>query len=300
LSGPTVEALAQALEGVAPPRGSLVLLNEGRAAAPLFLVPGASGNPMSYLPLARDFGDERPVYGFTLPGHSDPAQTFASIQQLAGLYAQVVRASWPDGPYLLAGHSFGGAVAFEMARVLADADARVGLVAIVDLPRPRRVDGMEEAIRARDDATWIADIAGAIGAFLGKPIALDVEALRRLDAADRSRALLEHLVDARIVPPDARPTLVPALVEAYRASAAALAAYEAEPLNVPIVLLRPSEGPTRDDGDPATDRTLGWEAATSHPVRVHRLPGSHITMIKEPHVQALARALRESVAAAEA
>jgi thioesterase domain-containing protein len=47
----------------------------------------------------------------------------------------------PEGPYLLGGHSYGGLVAMEVAAVLEAWGHDVGLVIIMDTPRPEQVRG---------------------------------------------------------------------------------------------------------------------------------------------------------------
>src|SRR5205823_472140 len=46
--------------------------------------------------------------------------------------------SGAEGPYCLGGFSFGGLVAFEMARQLVDRGRRVALLAVLDCPAPVR------------------------------------------------------------------------------------------------------------------------------------------------------------------
>ena len=130
------------------------------------------------------------------PGLAASGRTFASIEELAGLHVDAIRGVQSEGPYMLAGHSFGGAVAFDMARQLRDVGARVALVAILDLERPRRTSPAE-----RDEASWIADIAGAVAAFLGRSLSVDPNDLRRLAPERRHVFLLDHLIRAGVVPP---------------------------------------------------------------------------------------------------
>lgn len=37
---------------------------------------------------------------------------------------------------------------------------------------------------------------------------------------------------------------------------------------------------------------LGWEKYTGNEIRVHRVPGNHDTMLKEPHVKEFAKILQ--------
>jgi acetoacetyl-CoA synthetase len=51
---------------------------------------------------------------------------------MAAEYLREVKARQPDGPYYLCGYSFGGLVAFEMARRLSESGDEVGLVGLFD------------------------------------------------------------------------------------------------------------------------------------------------------------------------
>ncbi len=45
----------------------------------------------------------------------------------------------PQGPFLIGGHSYGGAVAMEIALLLEEWGHDVGLLIIMDTPRPEQV-----------------------------------------------------------------------------------------------------------------------------------------------------------------
>lgn len=55
----------------------------------------------------------------------------------------------PEGPYLLGGHSYGGLVAMEIAAVLESWGYDVGLVIIMDTPRPEQVGRYSHAYKAK-------------------------------------------------------------------------------------------------------------------------------------------------------
>jgi thioesterase domain-containing protein len=58
---------------------------------------------------------------------------------IACLCACVLLQVQAEGPYLLGGHSYGGLVAMEVAAVLESWGHDVGLVLIMDTPRPEQV-----------------------------------------------------------------------------------------------------------------------------------------------------------------
>ena len=67
-------------------------------------------------------------------GGVDPKLT---IEMLAESHLRQVSTVESEGPYYLLGYSFGGLVAYEMARQLRDGGKQVGVLALFDTPHPR-------------------------------------------------------------------------------------------------------------------------------------------------------------------
>jgi thioesterase domain-containing protein len=126
----------------------LVGLQRGGAKRPLFLVHPVFGDVHFYRHLARALDPERPVYGFQASGLDGEGEPLASVEAMAATYCRALRAVQPAGPYLLAGSSLGGVIAYEMAQQLGAQGEEVALVGLVDswllddsVPEP----GREEA-----------------------------------------------------------------------------------------------------------------------------------------------------------
>src|SRR5262249_18032828 len=94
---------------------------------------GIGGELISYSHLVRFLGPEQPVYGFQqMPPDTDAESLFRSVEAMAASYIEEMLSMHFSGPFLLGGYSFGGVVAFEMARQLTAKGHHVGLLAIVD------------------------------------------------------------------------------------------------------------------------------------------------------------------------
>jgi amino acid adenylation domain-containing protein len=132
--GATVAELAAKLrESTSAQISPLILLERGGAGAPFFFVHPVGGTILQYRALARWLRVERPFYALQSPAiDGDPLPRDVSIETLARSYLAAVRAAQPKGPYLLGGWSFGGLVAFEMARTLRHAGEEVALLALLD------------------------------------------------------------------------------------------------------------------------------------------------------------------------
>ena len=107
------------------------------AGPPLFLLHGMGGSVMILRDLARRIGGARAVWGIEAQGMDGVAAPLDRVEDMAEAHIRDLRHVAPQGPYLLAGYSFGGLVAFEMARQLEQAGEKVALLALLDtFPHP--------------------------------------------------------------------------------------------------------------------------------------------------------------------
>jgi acetoacetyl-CoA synthetase len=132
LLDPTVRGVAAA-STVAFTEGIHVLQEGDPALAPLYLVHGAYGDVDSYHFVVQHLDTPRPVHGLSSATGETAA---ASIRDLAAEHVDRVTAAQPTGPVLLAGFSFGGLVAFEMARQLTAAGREVAFLGLIDVRPP--------------------------------------------------------------------------------------------------------------------------------------------------------------------
>jgi thioesterase domain-containing protein/acyl carrier protein len=127
---PTIAALAQALEKQAAPSEwfSLIPIRQGVLRPPLF------GVEILGLEFFKRFGADQPIYNLRFAAGSRPGSVhrLPMIEALAAHYIQEIRTVQPIGPYFLAGYSWGGLVAYEMAQQLTASGEAVALVALVD------------------------------------------------------------------------------------------------------------------------------------------------------------------------
>lgn len=139
---PTFSDLIAALQSELPPaaHSSLIAIQQGTL-PPLFWLPGATsnttillGNAAYIFRLARALGPERTVYSVYQEHQADA--TLPTIEKMAANLLRDVISTQPTGPYYLAGWSFGGLLAYEMARQLHEAGREVALVAVVDQVGP--------------------------------------------------------------------------------------------------------------------------------------------------------------------
>ena len=98
----------------------------------LFLFPGSTGDLSQLASLAGHIKLPIAIYGVR-PKGSDVGETpLQSIEDMAQYALEEIRLVDEKGPYLLAGFSAGGLVAFEVACRLSSAGESVGLLALLD------------------------------------------------------------------------------------------------------------------------------------------------------------------------
>ena len=130
-----VQRLRQARERFAGTKAASPLVRLGGAQGsrtPFFCVHAIGGAVFSYVELAQSLGPDQPFYALQARGLDSRSEPFADLEAMAAEYVRAIRTVQPEGPYRLCGWSFGGAVAFEMARQLRAAGARVDLLALLD------------------------------------------------------------------------------------------------------------------------------------------------------------------------
>ena len=137
---PTIEALAGQMEARAevvdghPPH--IIPLQPQGHKPPLFLLPGVGGYPFSLSPLAQMFNPDRPVYGLVSIGLDGGESIPTCIEDIASQYINEMVTFRPQGPFLILGYSFGGVVAFEMARQMAAMGRTPAFLGVLDTHAP--------------------------------------------------------------------------------------------------------------------------------------------------------------------
>jgi aspartate racemase len=138
--------------GEAP--GCLIPIQPSGASPALFVVPGGYGNVLFLRHLARKLGPEQPLFALQATRSATGLrQYYRDVDEVAGTYLEEIRRAKPEGPFFLAGYSFGGYVALEMARRLLAEGEEVGLLVMLDTypPGPRRNAPLLTRVRIHAD-----------------------------------------------------------------------------------------------------------------------------------------------------
>ena len=111
----------------------VVVLQPHGAKPPLWVVHPGVGEVLVFVALARQIND-RPLYAFRARGFNKGETPFSSLEELFETYHSAIKSRQPEGPYAIAGYSFGGMVAFELAKLLESEGDEVRVCAPFNLP----------------------------------------------------------------------------------------------------------------------------------------------------------------------
>jgi thioesterase domain-containing protein len=301
VDGATVARVARALTPIgATPLPSLVRFRPGHAGRPpLVCVHPAGGSALCYLELARRLPPDQPVFGFEEPASlrgDDLTVEARAATYLSGLGA------WPaQGPVHLAGYSFGGLIALEMARQLAAAGRDPGLVVLIDTMAPGDPDsagdpGVRQLADILEHGTLDADDASvdpaadlqfwrALSRFANDVLGVDTHG-GRFGAVER---FCRHY---RLLPatPLSGYAEIRALLRALRAALRSAKRYAPSLYPGPVVLLQATAASigTPDDARSRRDQQRRRWASLCARVDVHDVPGHHFDLLGPDGATAIA------------
>jgi amino acid adenylation domain-containing protein len=259
--GGTIEALARLLRASSRsgPDPDLVLMKKG-SRQPLFVVHTIGGNLFHYYDLAHHLDAEQTVYGLQARGVYGSSRPDCTIEAIAGHCIQSMRKVQLSGPYLVAGYSSAGVVAFELAQQLAAAGERVAMLALLDTYAPK-----PQIIRS-----WMKELAELRHGRLN---------LRQVQELAYYSILHPLSMGPR--------RQFRSVGEAHRW---AHRSYRPRPYAHPIELFLVRDSELRAGTD-----NLGWARWASDSVRIKRLPGNHGELVKPPVVNELATLLQACI-----
>ena len=276
---------------------SLVPVRRSGDKTPLFCVAGAGGNVVYFHDLVRALDQERPFYALQPPGLDGRSEPLDGVKDLAAHYIEHIRAVQPHGPYLLAGHSFGGTVAFEMAHQLVRSGESVEALLLLDTAAPHFQQPTGEDW---DEARWLAQVADIASHLYGVQLEVEYQTLLALTAEEQLVHLHRQLVGAGVLPPASELAHFRGFIDVYKANLRATYTAPAERLGGRVILFRsrdvqPDQLVAETAAAGRAELMLGWKDYLKEPATIHTVDGDHLTMMRSPQVQSLAAAIDLSV-----
>jgi len=135
MTNPTARSIAAALTDLDGPKeySPVIVLQNRGSKLPLWLIHPGVGEVLVFLGLAK-YINERPVYALRARGFEQGQSHFQSIDEAVTTYHAAIKAQQPEGPYAIAGYSYGTMLAFETAKVLERHGDEVRFLGSFNLP----------------------------------------------------------------------------------------------------------------------------------------------------------------------
>ncbi|OBF44995.1 polyketide synthase [Mycolicibacterium peregrinum] len=260
---------------------------QGTSHVPLFVFHPAGGSTVVYEPLIKRLPADTPIYGIE--------RVEGAIEERAAEYVPKLLAMH-NGPFILAGWSLGGALAYACAIGLKQAGADVRFVGLIDLALPGEpIDQSKEGMRAR----WDRYALFAQRTFNVEIPAIPYEELEQLDDEGQVKFVLDAIKDSGVQIPGG-------IIEHQRTSyldQRALATIEVQPYDGHVTLyladryhddaivFEPAYATRKPDG--------GWGEYVKD-LEVVPIGGEHIQAIDEPYIAKVGAHMSEAINRIEA
>ncbi|KAL4891060.1 hypothetical protein BDV59DRAFT_209228 [Aspergillus ambiguus] len=272
----------------------VVVLQPHGSKTPLWLVHPGVGEVLVFVNLAHHITD-RPVYAFRAKGFNaaEGETPFGSLPEVFETYRAAIKRRQPRGPYAIAGYSFGGMVAFEIAKLLEAAGDEVRYCGSWNLPphikwRMRQLLWDECIIHL----FYFVDLMDEATAYTHKPALCEFERQgRRLDAI---RYLRQHSNPARWDELGLSEEYY--LLWVNLASNMQGMATEYEPSGsvrtLDVFVADPLTHVAKTREEWVNGLLSAWKDFVREEVRYHHVEGAHYTMLKPEYVVNFAKTLR--------
>jgi thioesterase domain-containing protein len=247
----------------------------------LLLAHPAGGTTGVYKTLAGLLGGGRPVFGLE--------RLEGPVPERATRYAELIAERFGGSGWVLGGWSFGGVLAYEIARQLAEAGHPTALLVLLDaaLPLPAGPGGEGESLAHR-----FAAFAGYLRNTYGLAVQITAGELAGLTEDEQLSLLTERMVAAGI-----ENVLSPAILRHQRQShldTRALERYEPGKYDGPVVLYRTDQETPWAVTDPRyqiTSEGRGWDKLCPN-LTIAGVDAHHLNLLDPPAVESVAAHLR--------
>lgn len=261
---------------------SLTPFKKDGAGEPLFLIHAMSGTSSVYQPLIENLDAPRPIYGVEAVGLNGDDKALETVEAMSEYYLTAIENAGGNQPIHLCGWSFGGLIAFEMARKLS---SKGKLASLILVDTPAQPDETGEKLNDSEMLAYMAQM-------FSDEIEIDAEELAKHDYQTQLETVLEKLKNANLVPASLNSEALQGYSNVFRANCQAIADYRLKPCEIPLNLIRLAD--KNAVGTLAmSNRLLGWDEVVGDLLNVKVIEGNHYTIIKNPQVRRLAEALDE-------
>ena len=264
LQNRTIRTLARQLEdGVNERTTDVVIFNPEIEGDTLFCIPGGGGTAINFRPLADCFASSLQLVAIENHGMHTHGKPDRSIEAMAQRVVATVQELQPVGVLRIVGYSAGGHLAWEASRRLEEMGRQVRLI-VIDSSFARETERRGQVrIEQRSNPSPKLSLSERLRRYLRWRKSQFVRRYRRLHPGRPRVNELRYLAFLDIM-------------------VRALNYYEPQPVNFPVLYLASQE---RSDLE-------SWNLLADD-FTLQRMAGDHYSMLKAPHVAAVASAISE-------
>ena len=288
LERPTLSAFAPLLadtDGIPAKWNCLVTIKASGNKPPLYIVHGAGLHVLLFNTLATLMDKEQPIYGLQAYGLNGNDRPFDRVEDMASHYIKEILQHNPEGPYYLAGYSFGGLISFEMAKQLTAMGKQPAFLGLIDTAAPQYTPkGVEQwALVGKKIAFAAADLLkNPVSAWQYRSES-GKRTLKRLGWRWQQAGTHKHTIPAN--------NLQEAEQLVDEQNGKAFVHYTPSPYEGEIHLFR-----AKDRRFYVSDMTyLGWQPYSIGGIVVHHISGDHHTIFTPPNNIEFAEILQKSL-----
>jgi amino acid adenylation domain-containing protein len=289
----TIEQLSKRIENhkTQSPFASLIPLHRSGQGDPLIVMPSLFGELMYAKPLVDALDAKIPVLGLQPNLISENQVFFKDFRRTAFEYTKILRSQYPHGPYSLIGYSYGGLLAFEIARQLQLQNQRIKILAIIDTGPEQRIKKTSTVAKwshfgrvLSNAPNWLIENLDpativSVCKLASKKLRL---ALRNRKGSASNLLGLNDLFDTQKFSQENYAILDSCF--------AGFQTYVPEQYEGTLTLFRANSRPLLH----SLSKDLGWKQFCNEVV-VHRLQANHETVIHPPSVTSIASVLHEAL-----
>ncbi|PWS33750.1 non-ribosomal peptide synthetase [Pedobacter paludis] len=262
---------------------SLVAIKKTGKKPPIYLVHGGGLNVLVFSSLGKYMDNDQPVYGMQALGLDGKTEFRYSIEELAERYNSEIINNDPVGPYAIAGYSYGGLIAYEMARKLQEMGKEVKMLGILDTNAAGR--DFENTKLQKIVKKLFRQFSKLI--FFSKSFIVnpqEVYLYQKKSIKYKLKALIGSKPQTKKEEYDFKEEIVKSYEIAYQN-------YFMKPLDIKVDLFRVKKRIYFLD-DPVF---LGWKDYALKGVNIHEVPGDHKTFLFPPNDKDFAEILQKTL-----
>ncbi|KAI4153244.1 MAG: hypothetical protein L6R39_001626 [Caloplaca ligustica] len=298
LANTTVRSLASAINRLETSRyadeyNPVVTLQHNGTKTPLWLIHPGIGEILVFLGLVQYFPD-RPIYGLRARGFNPGEETFGGLTEIVTTYFQALKTQQPNGPYAIAGYSYGAMLAFEITKALEANGDTVQFLASFNLP-----PHIKDRMRMLDWTAGLLHIAHFCGVITEQRSEELVEKLREMPQREQIVQLLAESDQHRCM--ELALTHESLWIWINVAWSLQKIGWEYDPSGsvscMDVFYCQPLKVVARTREEYRETKLSHWKDFVRENVEFHEVGGEHYTMIGPEHVPRFQESLKRAMAA---